>query len=253
MEGNAPTPIIPSSSAEDPKEQASSVASVLGAATSEIVQSFKPMGGICEAFCGLHVYPDDHRRQIIAFHYCHAIDEDRRQCLIYDRDDKNAKLLRVEYIISEKLFQGLDDDEKKYWHSHKYEVESGLLVQVTKSFVPESVANSAEKGPLKIPVNTYGKTFQFWPVDEKGECSSLVPTGPPQLLVALTKDSQVDLDLLAKRDRMLGISTLEKRHAREGEIQGHPVAEGADQWTHGKPWQIYDRGQEGALSFHPQK
>lgn len=34
------------------------------------------------------------------------IDEDRRQCLVYDSDSENAKLVAVEYIISEKLFKG---------------------------------------------------------------------------------------------------------------------------------------------------
>ena len=27
-----------------------------------------------------------------------------------------------EYIISRRLFEGLPPDEKKYWHSHQYEV-----------------------------------------------------------------------------------------------------------------------------------
>lgn len=28
------------------------------------------------------------------------------------------------------------EEEKKYWHSHKYEVESGLLMLIGKSLVP---------------------------------------------------------------------------------------------------------------------
>ena len=34
----------------------------------------------------------------------------------------------VEYIISEKLFKTLDEEEKKLWHSHHYEVKSGSLI-----------------------------------------------------------------------------------------------------------------------------
>jgi len=83
-----------------------------------------------------------------------------------------------------------------------------------------------EMGPLQVLVNTYGKAFQLWPVDEKGECSSLAPTGPPQLLVSLTEDSQVNLDPLAKRDRMLGISTVERRQDRRGEVQKSPRRRG---------------------------
>lgn len=28
----------------------------------------------------------------------------------------------VEYIISRRLYEGLPDEEKRYWHSHVYEV-----------------------------------------------------------------------------------------------------------------------------------
>ena len=91
-----------------------------------VLQSFKPLGNICESFCGIHPYCDNLKRQIVSYHYCAMIDEERRQCLIYDDDGPNAKLIAVEYIISERLFKSLPEEEKKYWHSHKYEVESGL-------------------------------------------------------------------------------------------------------------------------------
>jgi hypothetical protein len=33
----------------------------------------------------------------------------------------------VEYIISRELFQSLPEEEKRFWHSHAYEVTSGML------------------------------------------------------------------------------------------------------------------------------
>jgi len=30
----------------------------------------------------------------------------------------------VEYIISRRLYEGLPDDEKRFWHSHVYEVST---------------------------------------------------------------------------------------------------------------------------------
>jgi len=50
-----------------------------------------------------------------------------RQCVIYDSDKPNARLIGLEYIISSELFEGLPEEEKIYWHSHKYEVQSGTL------------------------------------------------------------------------------------------------------------------------------
>ena len=35
----------------------------------------------------------------------------------------------MEYIISRRLYEGLPEDEKKYWHSHVYEVRGGGRVQ----------------------------------------------------------------------------------------------------------------------------
>ncbi|CEG75756.1 hypothetical protein RMATCC62417_10748 [Rhizopus microsporus] len=200
--------------------------------------SFKPMGGICESFCGIHPYCNDTNRQVIAYHYCHMIDEDRRQCLVYDSDSVDAKLIAVEYIISEALFKSLPEQEKKYWHSHKYEVESGLLCMNAKSLVPDAVTSTIEKGPLEILVNTYGKTWQLWPVDDDGNCSSKIPMGPPQLMMAFTADGQVKPELVERRDKQMGISTEKKRAERKDVIKGNPVAEGADHWEKGKPFQI---------------
>ncbi|KAF9915229.1 hypothetical protein BX616_006613 [Lobosporangium transversale] len=215
--------------------------------SAKLLQSFNPLGGICESLCGLHLFPNDPKRQYIAYHYCHMIDEDRRQCLIYDSDSETAKLVGVEYVISEKLFKTLDENEKKFWHSHKFEVESGMLVVNAKGMVPAVVAKTAEMPVMQGLVNTYGKAIQTWPVDDNGECSCRVPTGPPQILASFTSDDQIRQDILDKRDKELGISTTEKRKEREGKIQGNPVVEGADQWTKGKAWQIYDEGAHGSV------
>ncbi len=65
--------------------------------------------------------------QVEAHHFCACPNEDVRQCVIYDSDKPNARLIGLEYIISSKLFEGLPEEEKMYWHSHKYEVQSGTL------------------------------------------------------------------------------------------------------------------------------
>jgi hypothetical protein len=51
-------------------------------------------------------------------------------------------MVGIEYVIAEKLFEGLPADEKKYWHSHKHEVESGMLKLGTKSLVPSEYRSS---------------------------------------------------------------------------------------------------------------
>ena len=51
------------------------------------------------------------------------------------------------YLISERLFNTLAPDEKRYWHSHHYEVESGMLVapglpEMAERKVAQEVAGS---------------------------------------------------------------------------------------------------------------
>jgi hypothetical protein len=89
---------------------------------------------------------------LIAHHYCSHINQDVRQCVIYDSDRADARLIGIEYIISEDLFNQLSSDEKKLWHSHIYEVKSGQLIA-------PGVPDIAEKEVMKEIVNTYGKTF----------------------------------------------------------------------------------------------
>ena len=95
---------------------------LLGAGAS-VAQSFTPLKQIHAHLCALHAYAHDVQRQVIAHHYCTHVSAEVHQCLLYDSDDAHARLVGVEYLISERLFLTLDDEEKPYWHSHKYEVE----------------------------------------------------------------------------------------------------------------------------------
>jgi hypothetical protein len=59
------------------------------------------------------------------------LNEDVRQCVIYDSPDKHGRLIGVEYIISARLFEQLPAEEKKYWHSHVYEVSQKFTHGIT--------------------------------------------------------------------------------------------------------------------------
>eukprot|EP01133_Synstelium_polycarpum_P007718 gene7718-9039_t len=211
------------------------------------IECFKPLKNFSESLNSIHCACGDLNKQVITYCLCTVIDEDRRQCLLYDGDSSDAKLIGVEYIISEALFNSLPVDERKYWHSHKYEVESGLLALNFKSMVPNALENRSEMPLMKKLVNTYGKSWQLWPTDASGNCSSQVPMGPPQLLMAFTGIGQVRSQLVEARDKQMGINTDKKREERR-EIIGHNIAEGADHWTKGKAWNIYDQQNNSSYS-----
>jgi len=74
--------------------------------------------------CG-HLEPD---MQMEAHHFCRQVNQDFLQCVIFDGNTKDANLIGIEYIISERLFDGLPADEQELWHPHNYEILSGQLV-----------------------------------------------------------------------------------------------------------------------------
>ncbi len=55
-----------------------------------------------------------------------------------------------------------DEEEKKLWHNHVYEVKSG---QLYLPGIPQSVQN-VDAAKL---INTYGKTWHLWQVDRGHE------------------------------------------------------------------------------------
>jgi hypothetical protein len=100
--------------------------------------------------------------QMEAHHYCHQINEDFAQCALFDSNTKDAKLNGIEYIISEKLFNELPEQEKKYWHPHNGEILSGQLV------APD-IPHAAEKALMKVKMNSYGKTWHVWNTGYEGK------------------------------------------------------------------------------------
>ncbi len=187
-----------------------------------MTQKFDPINHIHMHVCGVHLYARDPSRQVVAHHYCNHLSEDVAQCVIYDSDQPNAKLIGIEYIISEKLFHQLPDEEKKLWHSHLYEVKGGDLIAPN---VPEAV----ETEIMKEYVNTYGKTVHTWQVDRGDN----VPLGEPQLMVASTKGGQTNEKLLSARNAKFGVDPKHKQMIRKDlpDMKIHPLS---NYWESGK-------------------
>lgn len=175
---------------------------------------------------GFHFYNGHLGGQMEAHHYCTKLNEDLTQCVIFDGNGRDAKIMGVEYIISEKLFKTLPADEKTLWHSHRHEVKSGTLIA-------PGLPLAAEHELMEQVVSTYGKTWHTWHTDQ----DLTLPFGNPALMMGFTKDGQLDTALLADRDRRFNISTTEKRKNR-ADISAPPVAPGADAWQQGTVRQL---------------
>ena len=47
---------------------------------------------------------------------------------MYDSNEENARLIGIEYMIPRETYLSLDPEEQKLWHSHEFEVMSGMLM-----------------------------------------------------------------------------------------------------------------------------
>jgi hypothetical protein len=193
-----------------------------------MLQSQPPIRAINAYLDGFHFYDGHMVGQMEAHHYCAILNDDLIQCVIYDGNVKNAKIMGVEYIVSEKLFAGLPPAEKALWHSHVHEVKSGQLIAPN---IPEV----AEHALMEKLIHTYGKTWHTWHTD----LDKSLPLGVPQLMMGFTGDGQADPNMIKARDQRFGVDSGKKKKERE-DIQSPTVDPGADGWEHGKPFQITD-------------
>ena len=188
---------------------------------SSAVQRKYPVEAISTYLNGFHMYADDMGRQVEASHFCIHLRHDLHQCVIFDRNEPGARLIGIEYIISADRYRELPEEEKRLWHSHHYEVTSGILVA-------PGIPDLAEHAYFEDLVSTYGKTFHTWQYDRHD-----FPYGIPQLMMGLTEDGQADEELIRARDRRLGISTPGKRR-RRSDIPWPEVVPGANSWESGR-------------------
>jgi hypothetical protein len=165
-----------------------------------------PVAGGHLHFCGIHMAKKDPKFQLITQHYCTAHsggpEGDVFQCVLFDGTGKNAKLLGVEYLISDEAYRKLPDEEKKYWHAHTYEVLGGGLI--APAMKPKD-----EMQFMKVVINTWGKAWHTWP-----DPSTAIPVGEPLLIWSLMGDGQADPAVIAKRDKDFNCDTKKIREAR---------------------------------------
>ncbi|GAV70184.1 DUF1264 domain-containing protein, partial [Cephalotus follicularis] len=203
---------------EVPGEPTKTGITLLETATSAI-QGFGPVNKIHQHLCAFHFYGHDMTRQVEAHHFCGHQNEEMRQCLIYDSPEADARLIGLEYIVSENLFLTLPDEETRLWHSHEYEVKSGVL------FMP-GVPGPIRRKDLDKVCKTYGKVYHFWQVD-RGDS---LPLGLPQVMMALTRDGQLYEHLAKDVEKLYGVSLEKERQSRaymSGPEHGiHPLANG---------------------------
>lgn len=196
----------PASSADPGRAQSSNAAEPESGTTT--ARYFAPIQQLGVYLDGFHVMKDAPDLFLEAHHYCAEKSEDFLQCALFDGNTSAANLVGIEYIISERLFDQLPADEKKFWHPHDYEILSGQLIA-------PGMPESAEHRLMKKKMNSYGKTWHLWNTGYFGQShGDAVPLGNPMLAWSFNADGEAPTLLVSERDQRFGISTEERRADR---------------------------------------
>ena len=122
-------------------------------------------------------------------------------------------------MVSPKVYETLDTDERKLWHSHEFEVKSGMLIMPSPLStsgipVPTAIWEQAENAAMKEVIGWYGKTYHFWQVDRGDK----LPLGMPELMGSFTEKESLPPGFeqaLQTRDKRYGSDSTHKKEIRK--------------------------------------
>jgi hypothetical protein len=76
-------------------------------------EKFTPSPSPSANFIFQTTHSTDPTRAVRAHHYCTHLRPDLHQCVIYDSDKQDARLVGVEYVVPKETFERFDEEEKK--------------------------------------------------------------------------------------------------------------------------------------------
>lgn len=202
-----------------PAGQTKTIKAALLEAGADLLQDTTPVRQFDIYVVGFHCGKYHPQMQMEAHHYCHQVNAEFLQCVLFDGNTKDANLIGIEYIISERLFDGLPGEEKRYWHPHNYEILSGQLIA-------PGLPEIAEREMLKMLMNSYGKTWHVWHTgrhDRPDEPGDALPLGEPMLMWSFNRDGEVDPAIAGDRAERMEVDGEERRQKRRELVElAHP-------------------------------
>ncbi|EUC49944.1 hypothetical protein COCMIDRAFT_83399 [Bipolaris oryzae ATCC 44560] len=177
-------------------------------------QNFAPVKRVCAHLNAFHAYADDPKRAAVeANHYCAHLNDEVRQCILYDSPEPGARIIGIEYMISPRLYETLPASEQELWHSHVFEVKSGMLIMPRPASMPEAAWEIAENREMEEVIQLYGKVYHLWQTDRGDK----LPLGPPQLMTSYTAEDQMPdfEERMRERDQRFGSDYRRKAGVRE--------------------------------------
>lgn len=176
-------------------------------AGAKVLQRNTPLAKFDIYLNGFHPMKDRPEQQVEAHHFCKQVNEDLAECALFDGNTANANLNGIEYIISERLFNTLPEEERRFWHPHNGEILSGQLIA-------PGIPDAAEHALMKKKMNSYGKTWHLWNTGANGKTGDSLPLGPAMLAWSFSRDGEMLPNLQEERDTRMKTDTAAKRKKR---------------------------------------
>ena len=106
-------------------------------------------------FSGAHVPRNRPGNPRVAYHDYQPLNDHVGQSLIFDGPGPGARLIGVEYLVSDEVYRQMPAEERLYWYDHRSEVDAGLVRGPTPS--------GDEEEATRAPVRTrWGKVYHTW-------------------------------------------------------------------------------------------
>jgi hypothetical protein len=107
----------------------------------------------------------------VAHHWCKPVSGGMLECMIFDGDAADARLVEVETIVKPGVYKTFSPKEQALWHYHKVEIPK------VNAKMPDATAEET-KATVASLTETYGKVFMLWdPAANKN------PIGQPTIVV----------------------------------------------------------------------
>lgn len=103
-------------------------------------------------------------------------------------------------MVPKRIYDTFPDEEKNLWHSHEFEVKSGMLILPKPAVYDGAEWEKAELEAMKEIVGLYGKTWHFWEIDAGHQ----FPLGKHVVLFYLLEMSFARVDCLLVTQAILG-------------------------------------------------
>ena len=192
----------------------------------QVLQGNSPPEQMTVYLVGFHPMKAEPEHQMEAHHFCRQVNQDFAQCALFDGNTEDANLNGIEYIISEKLFEQLPENERRFWHPHNFEILSGQLIGPG---LPQLAENELMQGKM----NSYGKTWHVWNTGFHGmDSADRLPLGEPRLAWSFNRDGEARPGLVERMEERVGVDTKETRDTRQDLVPLAKPQEGVDALQH---------------------